>query len=150
MDRGKKPLEKFGEWTTVHKRPNKGKTTNLNQGFVTVPAQAPFYPNQGYYIHYPMVRQPVGTHLSFTPKTTNGRRILAYDTRTGNIQEERDKESVQLLKMIADMEIDDFPSHVIQEIKNTWETWNSPRLSPRKELEEPDIQVWRQPKEKGI
>ncbi|MBA0610737.1 hypothetical protein Godav_011542 [Gossypium davidsonii] len=31
--------------------------------------------------------------------------------------------------MITDMEIDDFPSHVIQEIKNTWETWNSPGLS---------------------
>ncbi|MBA0793122.1 hypothetical protein Gohar_017553 [Gossypium harknessii] len=31
--------------------------------------------------------------------------------------------------MIADMEIDDFPSHIIEEIKNTWETWNSPRLS---------------------
>ncbi|MFQ6644842.1 hypothetical protein Gotur_018848 [Gossypium turneri] len=28
MDRGKKPLEKVGKWTTVHKRPNKGKTFN--------------------------------------------------------------------------------------------------------------------------
>ncbi|MBA0746601.1 hypothetical protein Gogos_009104, partial [Gossypium gossypioides] len=27
------------------------------------------------------------------------------------------------------MEIDDFPSHIIEEIKNTWENWNSPRLS---------------------
>ncbi|MBA0687308.1 hypothetical protein Goari_014857 [Gossypium aridum] len=27
------------------------------------------------------------------------------------------------------MEIEDFPSHKIEEIKNTWETWNSPRLS---------------------
>ncbi|MBA0569931.1 hypothetical protein Golob_003630 [Gossypium lobatum] len=28
------------------------------------------------------------------------------------------------------MEIDDFPSHIIEEIKNTWEIWNSsPRLS---------------------
>ncbi|MBA0793121.1 hypothetical protein Gohar_017553 [Gossypium harknessii] len=36
---------------------------------------------------------------------------------------------LELLKMIADMEIDDFPSHIIEEIKNTWETWNSPRLS---------------------
>ncbi|MBA0796350.1 hypothetical protein Gohar_007126 [Gossypium harknessii] len=26
---------------------------------------------------------------------------------------------MQLLKMIADMEIDDFPSHIIEEIKNT-------------------------------
>ncbi|MBA0645892.1 hypothetical protein Goklo_013923, partial [Gossypium klotzschianum] len=25
--------------------------------------------------------------------------------------------------------IDDFPSHIIEEIKNTWENWNSPRLS---------------------
>ncbi|MFQ6626310.1 hypothetical protein Gotur_004760 [Gossypium turneri] len=117
MDRGKKPLEKVREWTTVHKRPNKGKTTNLNQGFVTIPAQASFYSNQGYHIPYPIVKQPVGTHLSFTPKTTDGRRILAYDT--GNSQEDRDKESVQLLKMAANMEIDDFPSHIIEEIKNT-------------------------------
>ncbi|MBA0753110.1 hypothetical protein Gogos_020743 [Gossypium gossypioides] len=36
---------------------------------------------------------------------------------------------LELLKMIADMEIDDSPSHIIEEIKNTWETWNSPRLS---------------------
>ncbi|MFQ6644833.1 hypothetical protein Gotur_019545, partial [Gossypium turneri] len=68
MDRGNKPLEKVGEWTTVHKRLNKGKTINPNQGFVTLPAQISFYPNQGYYILYPMVRQPVGTHLSFTLK----------------------------------------------------------------------------------
>ncbi|MBA0613108.1 hypothetical protein Godav_013617 [Gossypium davidsonii] len=27
------------------------------------------------------------------------------------------------------MEIDDFLSHIIEEIKNTWENWNSPRLS---------------------
>ncbi|MBA0676423.1 hypothetical protein Goari_017900, partial [Gossypium aridum] len=26
------------------------------------------------------------------------------------------------------MNIDDFPSHIIEEIKNTWESWNSPRL----------------------
>ncbi|MBA0749322.1 hypothetical protein Gogos_003267 [Gossypium gossypioides] len=36
---------------------------------------------------------------------------------------------MQLLKKIADMEIDDFPSHIIGEIKNTWENWNLPRLS---------------------
>ncbi|MFQ6626756.1 hypothetical protein Gotur_005839 [Gossypium turneri] len=48
---------------------------------------------------------------------TDRRRILAYVT--GNTQEDRDKESMQLLKMIADMEIDDFPSHIIEEIKNT-------------------------------
>ncbi|MBA0756195.1 hypothetical protein Gogos_000063 [Gossypium gossypioides] len=27
------------------------------------------------------------------------------------------------------MEIDGFPSHIIEEIKNMWENWNSPRLS---------------------
>ncbi|MBA0738805.1 hypothetical protein Gogos_012127 [Gossypium gossypioides] len=27
------------------------------------------------------------------------------------------------------MEIDDFSSHIIEEVKNMWETWNSPRLS---------------------
>ncbi|MBA0710757.1 hypothetical protein Golax_010025 [Gossypium laxum] len=30
--------------------------------------------------------------------------------------------------MIVDMEINDFPSYIIEEIKNTWENWNSPRL----------------------
>ncbi|MBA0779844.1 hypothetical protein Gotri_004043 [Gossypium trilobum] len=49
----------------------------------------------------------------------DGRRILTYDT--GNTQDGRDEESMQLLKKIADMEIDDFPSHIIGEIKNTWE-----------------------------
>ncbi|MFQ6643099.1 hypothetical protein Gotur_017541 [Gossypium turneri] len=68
MDRGKKALEKVGEWTTIHKKPNKGKIINSNQEFVTIPAQAPFYPNQGYYVSYPMVRQPVGTYLSLRPK----------------------------------------------------------------------------------
>ncbi|MBA0577287.1 hypothetical protein Golob_024546 [Gossypium lobatum] len=36
---------------------------------------------------------------------------------------------LELLKMIADIEINDFPSHIIEEIKNTWKTWNTPRLS---------------------
>ncbi|MBA0747036.1 hypothetical protein Gogos_009504 [Gossypium gossypioides] len=28
------------------------------------------------------------------------------------------------------MEIEDFPSHILEEIRSTWETWNSsPRLS---------------------
>ncbi|MBA0755793.1 hypothetical protein Gogos_020931 [Gossypium gossypioides] len=58
---------------------------------------------------------------------TDGRRILAYET--GNIQNDKDEESVQLLKKIAKIEIEDFPSHIIEEIKNKWETWNSPRLS---------------------
>ncbi|MBA0629537.1 hypothetical protein Godav_024079 [Gossypium davidsonii] len=51
---------------------------------------------------------------------TDGRRILAYET--GNIQDDRDEESVQLLKKIAEMEIEDFSSHIIEEIKNTWKT----------------------------
>ncbi|MFQ6671162.1 hypothetical protein Gotur_035777 [Gossypium turneri] len=59
---------------------------------------------------------------------TDGRRILAFPN--GNIQEERNEESIKLLKKIADVEIEDFPSHIIEKIKNTWETWNSPpRLS---------------------
>ncbi|MBA0659620.1 hypothetical protein Goklo_011735, partial [Gossypium klotzschianum] len=59
---------------------------------------------------------------------TDRRRILAFPN--GNIQEDRDEESVKLLKKIADMEIEEFPSHIIEKIKNTWETWNSPpRLS---------------------
>ncbi|MFQ6665101.1 hypothetical protein Gotur_031966, partial [Gossypium turneri] len=59
-DRGKKkPLEKVGEWTIIHKRPNKGKIANSNQVFVNILVQESFYPNQGYYVPYPMVRQPV-------------------------------------------------------------------------------------------
>ncbi|MBA0694296.1 hypothetical protein Goari_004607 [Gossypium aridum] len=58
----------------------------------------------------------------------DGRRILAYDTR--NIQNDRNEESLRLLKKIAEMEIKDFPSHIIEEIRSTWEPWNSlPRLS---------------------
>ncbi|MBA0636027.1 hypothetical protein Godav_021987, partial [Gossypium davidsonii] len=48
---------------------------------------------------------------------TDGRRMLAYNN--GNTQEDRDKEFVQLLKMTANMEIDDFPPLIIEEIKNT-------------------------------
>ncbi|MBA0674829.1 hypothetical protein Goari_016403 [Gossypium aridum] len=59
---------------------------------------------------------------------TDGRRILTYNI--GNIQNDRDEESLRLLKKIAEMEIRDFPSHIIEEIKSKWETWNpSPRLS---------------------
>ncbi|MBA0675403.1 hypothetical protein Goari_016949 [Gossypium aridum] len=54
---------------------------------------------------------------------TDGRRILAYDT--GNIQNDRDEESLWLLKKIVEMKIEDFPSHIIEEIKSTWETCNS-------------------------
>ncbi|MBA0624930.1 hypothetical protein Godav_010198 [Gossypium davidsonii] len=60
---------------------------------------------------------------------TDGRRILAYDIGVRYTQDDRNNESVQLLKKIADMEIDDFPSYIIEEIKNTWENWNSLRLS---------------------
>ncbi|KAH1129318.1 hypothetical protein J1N35_000696, partial [Gossypium stocksii] len=49
--------------------------------------------------------------------STDGRRILAYDI--GNIQDDRYEESVKLLKKIADIKIDDFPSHIIDEIENT-------------------------------
>ncbi|KAH1057397.1 hypothetical protein J1N35_035462, partial [Gossypium stocksii] len=66
MDRGKKPL--MGEWNTDHKKPNKGKVTKSNQGFVPMPTQLPFYPNQGYYVPYPMVRSPIGSQFSLTPK----------------------------------------------------------------------------------
>ncbi|KAK5793865.1 hypothetical protein PVK06_035030 [Gossypium arboreum] len=40
---------------------------------------------------------------------TDGRRILTYDI--GNTQDDKEEESMQLLKKKADMEIDDFPSH---------------------------------------
>ncbi|MBA0800786.1 hypothetical protein Gohar_011201, partial [Gossypium harknessii] len=46
---------------------------------------------------------------------TDGRRILAYYTE--NIKENRDEESLRLLKKIAEMEIEDFPSHILEEIK---------------------------------
>ncbi len=59
---------------------------------------------------------------------TDGRRILAFPN--GNIQEERNEESVKVLKKITEMEIEKFPSHITEKIKYTWETWNSPpRLS---------------------
>ncbi|MFQ6643078.1 hypothetical protein Gotur_017123 [Gossypium turneri] len=44
------------------------KSTNPHQGFMTIPSQVSFYPNQGYYIPYPMIRQPIGNKLSFTPQ----------------------------------------------------------------------------------
>ncbi|MFQ6636143.1 hypothetical protein Gotur_013622 [Gossypium turneri] len=55
------------------------------------------------------------------------KRIVAY--YTGNIQESRDEESLRLLKKIADIEIEDYSSHILEQIRITWETWNSPRLS---------------------
>ncbi|MBA0644112.1 hypothetical protein Goklo_028322, partial [Gossypium klotzschianum] len=50
---------------------------------------------------------------------TNGRRILAY--QIGNIQNDRDEESLRLLKKMVEMEIEDFPSHILEEITSTWE-----------------------------
>ncbi|KAH1057213.1 hypothetical protein J1N35_035278 [Gossypium stocksii] len=46
----------------------------------------------------------------------------------GHPQKKQDEESVQLLRKIDEMEIDDFPITI--EIKDTWESWNSPTLSP--------------------
>ncbi|MBA0702311.1 hypothetical protein Goari_005453, partial [Gossypium aridum] len=58
-----------------------------------------------------------------------GRRILA--DYTGNIQHNRDEESLKLLKKIADIEIKDYPSHFLEQIRSTWKNWHSPpRLSP--------------------
>ncbi|KAH1107234.1 hypothetical protein J1N35_011002 [Gossypium stocksii] len=45
----------------------------------------------------------------------DGRKILAYNTE--NSQKDKDEESMQLLKKIADMEIDDFP--MTRQIKDT-------------------------------
>ncbi|MFQ6660732.1 hypothetical protein Gotur_029139 [Gossypium turneri] len=58
---------------------------------------------------------------------TDGRRILAYETR--NNQEEKDEKSLRLLKKIADMDIEDFPYYILEQIKSTWDDWNSPRSS---------------------
>ncbi|KAK5842756.1 hypothetical protein PVK06_005147 [Gossypium arboreum] len=71
--------------------------------------------------------------------STDGKRIVA--DKNSMIQKSRDEESIQLLKKIADMEIDDFPLEIIEEIKNTWETWNSPRLSPES-LHLDEIETW--------
>ncbi|MBA0636389.1 hypothetical protein Godav_024464, partial [Gossypium davidsonii] len=57
---------------------------------------------------------------------TYGRRILAYHS---DIIEERDEESMRLLKKIVDIEIEYFPSHILEKIKSTWKNWNSLRLS---------------------
>ncbi|MFQ6652508.1 hypothetical protein Gotur_024334 [Gossypium turneri] len=67
-------------------------------------------------------------HQQIYKLLTDGKRILAYNIE--NIQNDRDEEFLRLLKKIAEMKIEDFPSHVIKEIESTWETWNSsPRLS---------------------
>ncbi|MFQ6636145.1 hypothetical protein Gotur_013623, partial [Gossypium turneri] len=46
---------------------------------------------------------------------TDGRRMVAY--YTGNIQENRYEESLRLLKKIADIEIEDYPSHILEQIR---------------------------------
>ncbi|MBA0855438.1 hypothetical protein Goshw_013877 [Gossypium schwendimanii] len=56
-------------------------------------------------------------HQEIYKLRTDGRRILAY--QIGSIQNDRDEGSLQLLKKIAKMEIKDFPSHIVEEIRNT-------------------------------
>ncbi|MBA0670003.1 hypothetical protein Goklo_029122, partial [Gossypium klotzschianum] len=34
---------------------------------------------------------------------------------------DKDEESIQLLKKISEMNIEDFPPHILQQIKRTWE-----------------------------
>ncbi|MBA0653924.1 hypothetical protein Goklo_021022, partial [Gossypium klotzschianum] len=46
---------------------------------------------------------------------TDGKRILVYYTR--DIQENRDEESLRLLKKIVDTEIEDYPSHLLEQIR---------------------------------
>nr|KJB78368.1 hypothetical protein B456_012G157400 [Gossypium raimondii] len=49
---------------------------------------------------------------------TDGRRILAYHSY---LIKEKDDEGIRLLKKIADMDIEDFPSNIMQQIRSTWE-----------------------------
>ncbi|MBA0614679.1 hypothetical protein Godav_014945, partial [Gossypium davidsonii] len=49
---------------------------------------------------------------------TDGRRILAYHSY---LIKEKDDEGIQLLKKIANMDIEDFPSNILQQIRSTWE-----------------------------
>ncbi|MFQ6638116.1 hypothetical protein Gotur_012614 [Gossypium turneri] len=44
---------------------------------------------------------------------TNGRRIMAYYSRISD----KDEESIRLLKKIAEIDIEDFPPHILQQIK---------------------------------
>ncbi|MFQ6636146.1 hypothetical protein Gotur_013623 [Gossypium turneri] len=46
---------------------------------------------------------------------TIDKRMVAY--YTGNIQENRYEESLRLLKKIADIEIEDYPSHILEQIR---------------------------------
>ncbi|KAH1073486.1 hypothetical protein J1N35_025814 [Gossypium stocksii] len=84
-------------------------------------------PNSTFQASYAEVIQGAENFLSQqTLSKTDGKRILAYNTERPH--QERDEESVQLLKKITDMEIDDYP--LMMEIKDTWESWNSPAPSP--------------------
>ncbi|MBA0785274.1 hypothetical protein Gotri_028096, partial [Gossypium trilobum] len=50
---------------------------------------------------------------------TDGRRVLAFHS---GIIEENDDESIRLLKKLTDMEIEDFPYDILEQIRHTWET----------------------------
>ncbi|MBA0775648.1 hypothetical protein Gotri_010766, partial [Gossypium trilobum] len=41
---------------------------------------------------------------------------MAYYSRIGN----KDEESIQLLKKIAEMDIEDFPPHILRQIRSAW------------------------------
>ncbi|MBA0640278.1 hypothetical protein Goklo_023232, partial [Gossypium klotzschianum] len=47
---------------------------------------------------------------------TDGKRIMAYYSRISD----KDKESICLLKKITEIDIEDFSSHILQQIKNIW------------------------------
>ncbi|MBA0644040.1 hypothetical protein Goklo_028258, partial [Gossypium klotzschianum] len=47
---------------------------------------------------------------------TDGRRIIAYYSRISD----KDEESIRLLKKIAEMDIEDFSSPILQQIRSTW------------------------------
>nr|KJB75407.1 hypothetical protein B456_012G040300 [Gossypium raimondii] len=49
---------------------------------------------------------------------TDGRKILAYHSY---LIKEKDDEGIQLLKKIAEMDIEDFPFNILQQIRSTWE-----------------------------
>ncbi|MBA0729480.1 hypothetical protein Golax_025388, partial [Gossypium laxum] len=69
---------------------------------------------------------------------TDGRRILAY--YTGNIEKDRDEEPLRLLKKLAEMKIEDFPSHILEENRNTW-LKRRPRGKIEKQLEKKGIHM---------
>lgn len=146
MDRNKKPLEQVGEWTTVHKKPNKGKQINPNQGFTPnqgltpnqgfTPILTGFYPNEGYYVPYPMVRQPTGSPSSYASRMVNeypSKRIIqspwsqdpnsAYQASYSEVI----KGAENLLKQQQIPEIKDIynpglPSEIYKYINEIWKT----------------------------